>query len=155
MEESESDSSLLRPKAPESSVVLWSPRHQHLSHPAMTDFLVRSTHWLFVDNNHHLSVLDLFSINWCGNKSVSLSLLNWWAKEGWVFGAIGDPSNFLPNSREVSLKLGGLDVSALGSRAQLSVLVPLVSNANESLSLSSIKAKVLRASQIKQANAKF
>ena len=31
--------------------------------------------------------------------------------------------------REVSQKLGGLDVSASGSRAQLSVLEPLVSNA--------------------------
>ena len=37
----------------------------------------------------------------CGNMSNSLSLLNWQAKEGWVFGAIGGPFNLFPNSQKV------------------------------------------------------
>ena len=39
--------------------------------------------------------------NWYGTKSASLFFLSLWTKGGWVSGAIGDPSNLLPNSRKV------------------------------------------------------
>ena len=35
--------------------------------------------------------------NWYGTKSASLFFLSLWTKGGWVSGAIGDPSNLLPN----------------------------------------------------------
>ena len=49
----------------------------------------------------HLSIFRPVSrINWCENKSIFLSLLNWQAKGGWVPRVIGDP-DFFPNSQEV------------------------------------------------------
>ena len=93
----------LRPKAPEHSVVLWSPRHQHQNHPAMD--------WLFGKGSSiDQLIVCLYTIiylcfvcrpdlkyNWYGNKFFSLSFMTLSAKGSWVSGVIGDPSNSFPN----------------------------------------------------------
>ena len=42
-----------------------------------------------------------FEIQLVWNQVRLLDLLSLWTKGGWVSGAIGDPSNLLPNSRKV------------------------------------------------------
>ena len=89
----------LWPKAPEHSVVLWSPRRQQLFHPAM-DWLSGE---LLVQLISVYIIIICFvcrpalKYNWYGTKSASLFFLSLWTKGGWVSGAIGDPSNLLPN----------------------------------------------------------
>ena len=94
----------LRPKAPEHSVVLWSPRHQHQNHPAMD--------WLFGKGSSidqlivclHTIIHPCFvcrpdlKYNWYGNKFFSLSCMTLSAKGSWVSGVIGDPLNLFPNT---------------------------------------------------------
>ena len=105
MDESESDFLLhLRPKAPEHSVVLWSPRQKHLNHPAF-DWLLGKEY-----SKDQLIVCLLWSPSICFcpqtrfknklvvNKSVSLTLLQWWAKGGWVSGVIGAPQIYSPTA---------------------------------------------------------